>query len=107
MSDMSDFSTKKSSKTFAESKIMLKEPDLYKVVMLNDNYTTMEFVVDVLIDIFGKSEAEARKIMLAVHKQGRGVAGIYVYDIAISKVEQVEKRAKSKGFPLKCVVEKE
>ena len=104
---MSDFSTKKSSKTFVESKIRIKEPDLYKVVMLNDNYTTMEFVVDVLIDIFGKSEAEARKIMLAVHKQGRGVAGIYVYDIAISKVEQVEKRAKPKGFPLKCVVEKE
>ncbi len=86
---------------------MLKEPELYKVVMLNDNYTTMEFVVEILIDIFGKTEAEARKIMLAVHKQGRGVAGTYVYDIALSKVEQVERKAKSKGFPLKCVVEKE
>ncbi len=86
---------------------MVKEPELYKVVMLNDNYTTMEFVVDVLIDIFGKTEAEARKIMLAVHKQGRGVAGIYVYDIAVSKVEQVDIKAKSQGFPLKCVVEKE
>ena len=86
---------------------MIKEPELYKVVMLNDNYTTMEFVVGILIDIFGKTEAEARKIMLKVHKQGRGVAGIYVYDIALSKVEQVERKAKSKGFPLKCVVEKE
>ena len=86
---------------------MIKEPELYKVIMLNDNYTTMEFVVEILIEIFGKTEAEARKIMLEVHKQGRGVAGIYVYDIALSKVEQVERKAKSKGFPLKCVVEKE
>ena len=86
---------------------MVKEPDLYKVVMLNDNYTTMEFVVEILIEIFGKTEADARKIMLTVHKQGRGVAGVYVYDIAISKVEQVERKAKEKGFPLKCVVEKE
>ena len=86
---------------------MVREPDLYKVVMLNDNYTTMEFVVEILIEIFGKTEADARRIMLAVHKQGRGVAGVYVYDIAISKVEQVERKAKEKGFPLKCVVEKE
>ena len=86
---------------------MVKEPDLYKVVMLNDNYTTMEFVVEILIEIFGKTEADARKIMLTVHKRGRGVAGVYVYDIAISKVEQVERKAKEKGFPLKCVVEKE
>ncbi|MBQ3367328.1 ATP-dependent Clp protease adaptor ClpS [bacterium] len=104
---MSDLSTKKSSKILTGSKIMVKEPELYKVVMLNDNYTTMEFVVDVLIDIFGKSEAEARKIMLAVHKQGRGVAGVYVYDIAVSKISQVDEAAKKKGFPLKCIVEKE
>ena len=104
---MSDLSTKKSSKTFAVSKFRVKEPELYKVVMLNDNYTTMEFVVNVLVDIFGKTEAEARRIMLAVHKEGRGVVGIYVYDIALSKVDQVDKRAKAKGFPLKCVVEKE
>ena len=86
---------------------MVKEPDMYRVVMLNDDYTTMEFVVEVLIDIFGKSEAEARRIMLAVHKQGRGVAGVYVYDIAVSKVAQVDEAAKKKGFPLKCTVEKE
>lgn len=104
---MSDFSTKKLSKHSAETKLNLKEPDLYKVVMLNDNYTTMEFVVEILIDIFGKTEAEARKIMLAVHKQGRGVAGIYVYDIAVSKIAQVDEAAKKKGFPLKCIVEKE
>lgn len=104
---MSDFLTKKSSKKSAKSIFMVKEPDLYKVVMLNDNYTTMEFVVKILIEIFGKTEADARKIMLTVHKQGRGVAGVYVYDIAISKVEQVERKAKEKGFPLKCVVEKE
>lgn len=104
---MSDFLTKKTPKRSIETNLKLKEPDMYKVVMLNDNYTTMEFVVEILIDIFGKTEAEARKIMLAVHKQGRGVAGIYVYDIALSKVEQVERKAKSKGFPLKCVVEKE
>lgn len=104
---MSDFSSKKSPKTISKSKILLKQPDLYKVVMLNDNYTTMEFVVDILQDIFGKTEAEARKIMLVVHKQGRGLAGVYVYDIALSKIDQVERRAKGKGFPLKCIVEKE
>ena len=104
---MSDFSTKKSSKSSIKTERLLKEPDLYKVVMLNDNYTTMDFVVEILIDIFGKTEAEARKIMLAIHKQGRGTAGIYVYDIAVSKIAQVDEAAKKKGFPLKCIVEKE
>lgn len=104
---MSDFSTKKTPRRSIETNLKLKEPDMYKVVMLNDDYTTMEFVVEILIDIFGKSEAEARKIMLAVHKQGRGVAGIYVYDIAVSKIAQVDEAAKKKGFPLKCIVEKE
>ena len=104
---MSDILTEKSSKSSIKTKLMVKEPDMYRVVMLNDDYTTMEFVVEVLIDIFGKSEAEARKIMLAVHKQGRGVAGIYVYDIAVSKIAQVDEAAKKKGFPLKCIVEKE
>ena len=104
---MSDFSTKKSSKRLIETNLRLKEPDLYKVVMLNDDFTTMDFVIGILIDIFGKTEAEARKIMLAVHKQGRGVAGIYVYDIAVSKIAQVDEAAKRKGFPLKCIVEKE
>lgn len=104
---MSDFSTKKTPKRSIGTNFKFKEPDMYKVVMLNDNYTTMEFVVEILIDIFGKNEAEARKIMLAVHKQGRGVAGIYVYDIAVSKISQVDEAAKKKGFPLKCIVEKE
>jgi ATP-dependent Clp protease adaptor protein ClpS len=104
---MSDLSTKKSSKIFTGSKIMVKEPELYKVVMLNDNFTTMEFVVEILIDIFGKTEAEARKTMLSVHKQGRGVAGVYVYDIALSKIAKVDEAAKEKGFPLKCIAEKE
>ena len=104
---MSDFLTKKIPKSSIKTNFLVKEPELYKVVMLNDNYTTMEFVVEILIDIFGKSEAEARKIMLAVHKQGRGVAGVYVYDIAVSKIEQVDRKAKEQGFPLKCVVEKE
>ena len=85
----------------------MKEPDLYKVVMLNDNYTTMDFVVEILIGIFGKTEAEARKIMLSIHKKGSGVAGVYVYDIAVSKIAQVDEKAKKEGFPLKCIVEKE
>ena len=104
---MSDFSTKKTPKSSIKTNFLVKEPDMYKVVMLNDDFTTMDFVVEILIDIFGKSEAEARKIMFAVHKQGRGVAGVYVYDIAVSKIAQVDEAAKKKGFPLKCIVEKE
>ncbi|MDR0324409.1 MAG: ATP-dependent Clp protease adaptor ClpS [Treponema sp.] len=82
-----------------------KEPDPFKVILLNDHYTTMEFVVEVLMIIFNKSAEDAYKIMLDVHKKGKGTVGVYTWDIAITKAEQVHIAARANEFPLKCVVE--
>jgi ATP-dependent Clp protease adaptor protein ClpS len=84
----------------------LKEPDMYTVVMYNDHYTTMEFVVGVLRSIFHKPIIEATKIMMDVHKKGKGIVGLYTYDIAATKVAQVRQKAKEYEYPLKCTVEK-
>ena len=83
----------------------LKEPPQYAVVLLNDDYTTMEFVMYVLKWFFRKSEEEAAQIMLKVHQLGKGVAGIYSHEIAETKVMQVHECARLKGFPLRCSVE--
>jgi len=83
----------------------LKEPDMYKVVLHNDNYTTMDFVIEVLVKVFHKQVAEATQIMLDVHKKGKGVVGTYPYDIAATKATQVRSMAKEREFPLKCTVE--
>ena len=83
-----------------------KEPPLYKVFLHNDDYTTMEFVVDILITVFHKSEAEAELIMLNVHKKGIGLCGIYPYGVAETKVETVTALSRSNGFPLKSSMEK-
>ena len=85
----------------------LQEPKKYKVYLLNDDYTTMDFVVDVLCDIFHKSYEEAVNIMLTIHKQGKGLCGIYTYEIAETKVEQVHRLARANQFPLKAVMEEE
>lgn len=82
-------------------------PPLYKVVFFNDDYTTMEFVVDLLITDFNKTLEEASAIMLEVHKNGKGIAGIYPYDIAVTKVQKALQKARQEGFPLQIVVEKE
>jgi ATP-dependent Clp protease adaptor protein ClpS len=84
----------------------LKEPDMYRVLLHNDHYTTMDFVVEVLQKVFHKSVIEATKIMLDVHKKGLGNVGVYTYDIAATKVAQVRQLAKSREFPLKCTMEK-
>jgi ATP-dependent Clp protease adaptor protein ClpS len=83
----------------------LKEPDMYKVVLHNDDYTTKEFVVEVLQTVFQKPAIEATKIMMDVHKKGRGVVGVYTWDIAQTKVAQVHRLAKEQEFPLKCTIE--
>ena len=83
----------------------LKEPSPYRVLLLNDHYTTMEFVIEVLREIFGKSEPEAMSIMLKIHHEGRGVAGQYTFEIAETKKSQTETRAREKGFPLQCELE--
>jgi ATP-dependent Clp protease adaptor protein ClpS len=83
----------------------VKEPDMYKVVLHNDDYTTKEFVVEVLQSVFHKPAIEATKIMLDVHKKGKGVVGVYTWDIAQTKVAQVHQLAREREFPLKCTVE--
>ncbi len=83
----------------------LKKPKMYKVLLHNDDYTTMEFVVFILQGIFHRSEADAVQIMLHVHKSGIGVAGVYSYDIAETRIAQVEALARQHEFPLRCSME--
>ncbi|MCL2244287.1 MAG: ATP-dependent Clp protease adaptor ClpS [Treponema sp.] len=83
----------------------LKEPQQFRVILLNDQFTTMEFVVEILIIIFHKNDADANRIMLDVHKKGQGVVGVYTWDIAATKVEQVHAAASANEFPLRCVIE--
>jgi ATP-dependent Clp protease adaptor protein ClpS len=82
-----------------------KEPSLYGVVLLNDDYTPMQFVIDVLEQIFQKSPAEAYRIMMQVHVNGRGVAGIYPWDVAETKVDTLVTRARAEGHPLQATIE--
>ena len=84
---------------------LLEQPRRYKVLLHNDDYTTMEFVVHVLKTVFGKSESEASLVMLKVHQEGVGVCGIYTAEIAEAKVVMVHHMARKKGFPLKCTME--
>lgn len=90
-----------------KEEVETKEPDMFRVVLLNDDYTTMDFVVWVIQKIFHKPAAEANKIMMDVHKKGKGVVGTYSYDIARTKVLQVKQLAKENEYPLECVIEKE
>ena len=88
-----------------KSKKRLKEPEDYRVILLNDNYTTMEFVVEVLMDVFHKAENDATRIMLDVHYRGKGIVGVYSWDLAQTKANQVHCLARKNEFPLKCIVE--
>lgn len=83
----------------------LREPKQYKVIFHNDDFTTMEFVVMVLAVVFHKSEADAERIMLDVHRHGQGVAGIYTYDIAVTKAQKATQMARAEQFPLRITVE--
>ena len=85
----------------------VKEPEMYKVLLHNDNYTTMEFVVEVLMYVFNKAADEATIIMLNVHRKGIGVCGVYTYEVAETKVNKVHSLAREYGFPLKCSMERE
>ena len=84
-----------------------KKPSMYKVLMLNDDYTPMEFVVHVLQLYFGKGRDEATQIMLHVHQRGVGVCGVYTYEVAETKVAQVMEHARRHQHPLQCTLEKE
>jgi len=83
----------------------LEEPKKYKVMLHNDDYTTMDFVVFVLTSIFHKTSSEATKIMLEVHEKGKGMCGVFTKEIGSAKVEQVTKTAKQNGFPLLATLE--
>ena len=89
----------------APAKPKLKRPPLYRVILLNDDYTPMEFVVQVLEQFFGMNREEATQVMLAVHTKGKGVCGIYPQDIAETKASQVNESARENGHPLLCEVE--
>jgi ATP-dependent Clp protease adaptor protein ClpS len=84
----------------------LKEPPMYKVLLHNDDYTTMEFVVQVLMLVFHKSVEQATQIMLNVHKRGIGLCGFFTYEVAETKVATVTRLARENGHPLKCTMEK-
>jgi ATP-dependent Clp protease adaptor protein ClpS len=88
-----------------ETEKKLKKPPLYKVLLHNDDYTTKEFVVQVLQYVFHKEPTEAVQIMLHVHRKGIGVAGVYSYEIAETKVALVESLARQNEYPLKCTME--
>ena len=88
-----------------QEKIELKKPKLFKVILLNDDYTPMEYVVNLIKLVFRKNESEAVNIMLMVHKKGSGVCGIFTKEIAETKVETVLKMAKTDQHPLKCIME--
>ena len=83
----------------------LRTPRMFCVLLHNDNYTTMEFVIAILVELFHKSAEEAATIMFAVHEQGIGSCGVYSYEIAETKVALVRSRAKKAGYPLKCTME--
>lgn len=83
----------------------LKEPEEYRVILLNDNYTTMDFVVAILVEVFHKSITDANRLMKEIHRKGQGIAGTYTWDIAITKAEQVHATAEANEFPLRCLVE--
>lgn len=84
----------------------LKPPEMFKVVLLNDHYTPMDFVINVLRTVFHKNPIEATRIMFEVHRKGKGLAGVFIYDIAATKVQQVDQLAKIEEYPLKCTLEK-
>jgi ATP-dependent Clp protease adaptor protein ClpS len=86
-------------------KAVTQRPRLFHVVLINDDYTTMEFVVHVLESVFDKSPAEAYRVMMEVHTRGRGVCGAYPYEVAETKVATVHDLARSEGFPLRAGIE--
>jgi ATP-dependent Clp protease adaptor protein ClpS len=86
-------------------RVQKREPTEYMVVLLNDDYTTMDFVIRVLETVFQKSPSEAYRVMMHVHVNGRGIAGVYPFEIAETKVDTVATMARDEGFPLKATIE--
>lgn len=93
--------------TITKTRLKTKRPSLYRVLLLNDDYTPMEFVILVLQDVFNKSREDAMQIMLHVHQKGVGECGIYPYEVAETKVTRVMDMARKNQHPLQCVMEKQ
>lgn len=93
--------------TITETRPTTKRPALYKVILLNDDYTPMDFVILILRRFFHKNEADATRVMLEVHNQGAGIAGVFSYEVAETKVYQVNEFSRTNRHPLKCIMEKE
>lgn len=93
--------------TSTKTRTLAQEPSLFRVLLHNDDYTTMEFVVSVLMHVFQKTMEESTRIMLNVHLEGIGVCGIYPHEVAETKVDTVHTLARQNGFPLKCTMEKD
>lgn len=98
---------KEQSQIKERQKTNIREPRRYKVIIHNDDFTTMDFVVMVLKDVFFLSEENAQALMLQVHHSSKAVAGVYTYDIAMSKVRKATTMAREQGFPLRLTVEEE
>ncbi len=90
-----------------ELALELEEPKMFKVLLHNDDYTSMIFVIEILTGVFRKNNAEAEKIMLQIHETGRGICGVYSFEIAQTKAQQVKQKAKQNEFPLLATIEQD
>jgi ATP-dependent Clp protease adaptor protein ClpS len=104
---MADANRQTGEEVLERTREQLKKPELFKVLLLNDDYTTMDFVVEILETVFHKQPAEAFRIMMQVHTQGKGLCGLYPHEVAETKVETVVERAREQGFPLRAAMEPE
>ena len=104
---MSDVERRTGGEVLERTRHETKKPELFKVLLINDDYTTMEFVVDVLESIFHKQPAEAYRIMMMVHTQGKGLCGVYPHEVEETKVSAVIELARANGFPLLATMEPE
>jgi ATP-dependent Clp protease adaptor protein ClpS len=104
---MSEYNPEIEDEVDSEIRDEVREPPMYRVLLHNDDYTTMDFVVEILMLVFNKSSEEAVNIMLNIHRKGIGLCGVYTYEVSETKVETVHAIAREHGFPLKCTMEKE
>ena len=104
---MADIERERGGEVLERTRHQAKEPEMYKVLLLIDDYTTMDFVIEVLETIFHKQPAEAHRIMMMVHTQGKGLCGVYPFEVAETKVATVIDRARENGFPLRAAMEPE
>lgn len=91
--------------TRSDTRTRIREPKRYQVIMHNDDYTPMDFVVEILMDIFHKGEEEATMLMMTVHKSGKAAVGSYSYDMAVTKQQAAQQRAQDEGYPFRMTVE--